>query len=248
MACKRLVLCSARGGSGKSSLAVGIAKALARGGKRVCLLDLDTVSPSLDLLLGCEDRVVYTLGDLITLVTSPVGVAICPSDTEGLFFIPGAFRLNRAPTKAELERVLSSIERTLDTDFLVLDTASPACPIFAASVQLAQTALLVMCPDPLGVRSATSLLETLLGSRIPDIRLIVNLFSLDAPPDLRDIVDTTRRRLVGVVPKIQDFSIALLQEAWLCAVSNIAARLSGDNPPLLHGVLTEKERRRILRT
>lgn len=53
---RKLLVLSGKGGVGKSTVAVNLAMALARGGKKVGLLDVDVHGPSIPKLLGLEGR------------------------------------------------------------------------------------------------------------------------------------------------------------------------------------------------
>ena len=61
---KKIVIASGKGGVGKSSLTVGIGKALAKNGKRVLLIDCDCLK-SIDLLTGITEFLLYNWGDVI---------------------------------------------------------------------------------------------------------------------------------------------------------------------------------------
>ena len=54
---------SGKGGVGKSTFTAGISKALSSLGKRVLAIDCDIGLRSLDLLLGCDEQVVFDWGD-----------------------------------------------------------------------------------------------------------------------------------------------------------------------------------------
>ena len=61
---QKIVIASGKGGVGKTSLCVGIGKALSTLGKRVLLIDCDCLR-SLDLLTGVTEQMVYNFGDVI---------------------------------------------------------------------------------------------------------------------------------------------------------------------------------------
>ena len=58
------IVTSCKGGVGKSTVAANLAAALALEGHRTLLIDCDFSNRSLDLILGCEDSVLYDICDL----------------------------------------------------------------------------------------------------------------------------------------------------------------------------------------
>ena len=61
---KFIMIASSKGGVGKSTAALGISHALSSMGHRVLLCDLDFGNACLDMLLGVQDSVMYTIQDV----------------------------------------------------------------------------------------------------------------------------------------------------------------------------------------
>ena len=60
-----IVITSGKGGVGKTTTNANIGTALARMGKKVVMIDTDLGLRNLDLLLGLENRIVYTIVDVV---------------------------------------------------------------------------------------------------------------------------------------------------------------------------------------
>jgi septum site-determining protein MinD len=60
-----ILICSGKGGVGKTTLTANLGIALARLGERTAVLDADFGLRNLDLLLGLENRIVYTAQDVL---------------------------------------------------------------------------------------------------------------------------------------------------------------------------------------
>ena len=63
---RTIVICSGKGGVGKTTLTANLGVALARLGKTVTVLDADFGLRNLDLLLGLENRIIYTAQDVLS--------------------------------------------------------------------------------------------------------------------------------------------------------------------------------------
>ena len=61
---------SGKGGTGKSTVSVGLATAFAAKGKRTLLIDMDEGLRCLDILLGAENRLVFDLADTFTFTAT----------------------------------------------------------------------------------------------------------------------------------------------------------------------------------
>jgi septum site-determining protein MinD len=60
-----IVITSGKGGVGKTTVTANLGMAIARLGHKVALVDADFGLRNLDLLLGLENRVVYTAVDVL---------------------------------------------------------------------------------------------------------------------------------------------------------------------------------------
>lgn len=256
MGAMKILVTGSRGGCGKSSVAAGLAVAMSLSGEKVALIDLDLSERSLDMYLGCEDRVVYDLGDLLVGQRSVRDVAVCPDGLERLYLIPGAYHLRRPPTQTELARILSAAEGELGVTRIIIDTSGVADPSVRLGAALCDRALIVVTDGYLPMRSAASLADTLHEWGMDEVKMVVNRFSMDVrhPTDLRTIIDTTGLCLVGVLPDVPSF--ARMQDAGIPAIrnreaapvstafENLAHRLAGENRPLLSGI--HCKRRKLL--
>ena len=65
MAGRVIVVTSGKGGVGKTTTTANISMALAKLGKKVVVVDGDTGLRNLDIILGLENRIVYTLVDVV---------------------------------------------------------------------------------------------------------------------------------------------------------------------------------------
>ena len=62
---KVIVVASGKGGTGKSTVSVGLAVALVKLNKKVLLVDCDSGMRGIDLMLGVEKELVYDVSDAV---------------------------------------------------------------------------------------------------------------------------------------------------------------------------------------
>ena len=175
MATTTLAIASGKGGVGKSVLALNLAVALGRHGRRVLLVDADLGLGNIAILSGLNPE--YMLEDLLlercspddAVVEGPEGVAILPAtaDMETEFW-------TRAEIDAELGARLQPFEAQYD--FVLVDTGAgiPAkSQDFAAA---ADEVLLLVTPEPTAIADAYAALKVLLRRRPQQrVGLVVNM-------------------------------------------------------------------------
>jgi flagellar biosynthesis protein FlhG len=151
---------SGKGGVGKTNVTANLAVALARQGRRVCVLDADLGLANLDVLLGLSPtlslRHVLRGGRRLAevIVEGPAGVRIIPAAS-------GAEELT-ALAPADRLRLLDELE-TLDgsLDALLVDTAAGISTNVLYFSAAAADALIVITPEPTSLTDAYALMKVL---------------------------------------------------------------------------------------
>ncbi|ALZ83634.1 MULTISPECIES: cellulose synthase operon protein YhjQ/BcsQ [Pseudomonas] len=234
-----LALMSARGGTGKTVIAAGLAQALSRDGQQVLLVELDTQNVLSSLLLPEASSTTGSVGAPLSL---------CLAVDERLRLVPFG-----APDDIELR----ALERTLASDPLWL-----ARRLQALSVS-ADTLVILDCPTgatPLS-RQALALATQVLGVTTADAAGYASLPRLErqwqhgagqaSPLHLLNRVDPARplsqdiaaivaqswgERLLGVLPESPDLEQALalgqglatVKDAWSSCLAGLGHELLGD--------------------
>ncbi len=173
---RSIAVLSGKGGVGKSNLAVNLAMALSKTGKRVVILDADLGMANVDLLCGISPK--YTLAHLVkgqrsvdeVLVALDNGVLLLPGG-------PGVQELAELGDDAQslLIDKLAALEGV--ADILLIDTGAGIHRNTLSFGVAADLTILITTPEPTSIRDAYDVLKTLAintGSKI-EITLVVNM-------------------------------------------------------------------------
>ncbi|MDR1464041.1 MAG: P-loop NTPase [Oscillospiraceae bacterium] len=242
---QRIVVASGKGGVGKSTLSVCLARELAARGMPALLVDCDIGLRSLDLMLGVETGVVFSWADVL--------LERCTLD-QALLHVAGVDLLCAplTPERSFSDDMLSRLAALCPHYAVILFDAPAGLGFGFRMAALAATrALLVTLPDPVSVRSVGLAARALIRFGREDLRLVVNRFDRKAalrrgsqvlPID--DIIDRTETQLIGVVPQesrlFQSGAPVLVKPSVLqgagpirAAARRIAARIEGEDVPLV---------------
>jgi len=151
---------SGKGGVGKTNVAVNLAIATARLGRRVVLVDLDLGLANADILLDLTPR--YNLSQVLAGRKTIEEVAL-PAPG-GIRVIPGASGVERLAnlSDAEREALLGTFEALhRDADYIFFDTGAGISRNTTAFLAAADDVIVVTVPEPTAVVDAYALLKML---------------------------------------------------------------------------------------
>ncbi len=258
---RRIFVTSSKGGVGKSTVTANLAYAFAALGLRTLVVDFDLSNRSLDMLFGCDTRVLYDVGDLISGIAAPKDVIIRRS--RHLFFIPGYARVERAPSRASFEAALLRAEKYTRADVVLIDTSGSADGSAKIASRLSDAALVVSTESAVSVRAAESSALALQEAGVDKLWLVINRFHTTVfkkdTAAVSDIIDRTRLPIIGLVPhsdylaKEQEYGRLIYdadkRDNCRYAFRNIARRFLGDSVPLFDGFshMSDWRRRLLLR-
>lgn len=157
---KIIVVTSGKGGVGKTTSAAAIATGLALRGNKTVVIDFDVGLRNLDLIMGCERRVVY---DLVNVIQGEAGLnqaLIRDKRVDNLHILPASQTRDKdALTTEGVEKVLNTLSE--DFDYILCD--SPAGIERGAQLALyfADEAIVVTNPEVSSVRDSDRILGLL---------------------------------------------------------------------------------------
>ncbi|BDF77774.1 septum site-determining protein MinD [Pyramidobacter piscolens] len=246
MAGRVIVVTSGKGGVGKTTTTANISMALAKLGKKVVVVDGDTGLRNLDIILGLENRIVYTLVDVVEGNCELKKALIRDKRVDGLYLLPTAQTRQKDCVSEEQMKNLSD-ELKKDFEFVLFDCPAGIESGFKNASAGASEALVVTTPDVAPVRDADRIIGMLEAQGKEQIHLIINRL---VPKMMRkgdmlgvgDVLDILSVPLIGVVPEDdlvlrssnngEPLTLSPNSPA-ATAFTNIARRLLGEEVPFL---------------
>ncbi len=155
-----IVVTSGKGGVGKTTTSAAIAMGLALRGHRTAVIDFDIGLRNLDLIMGCERRVVYDFVNVINGEASLNQALIKDKRCENLFILPASQTRDKdALTLEGVERVLDELSDNFD--YIVCDSPAGIERGAHLAMYLADDAIVVTNPEVSSVRDSDRMLGIL---------------------------------------------------------------------------------------
>jgi septum site-determining protein MinD len=157
---KIIVVTSGKGGVGKTTSSAAISTGLAQRGHKTVVIDFDVGLRNLDLIMGCERRVVYDFVNVIKGEANLNQALIKDKHVDNLYILPASQTRDKdALTQDGVQSVLNELRR--DFEFIVCD--SPAGIERGAHMALyyADVAIVTTNPEVSSVRDSDRILGIL---------------------------------------------------------------------------------------
>ncbi|KZE31784.1 septum site-determining protein MinD [Crenobacter luteus] len=211
-----IVVTSGKGGVGKTTTSASFASGLALRGHKTVVIDFDVGLRNLDLIMGCERRVVYDLINVVNQEASLNQALIKDKHCDNLFVLPASQTRDKdALTEDGVERVLKDLA-DMGFDYIVCDSPAGIEKGALMALHFADEALIVTNPEVSSVRDS----DRILGILASKSRRAVNgaepvkehlLITRYAPGrvdkgemlSVDDVKEILRVPLLGVVPESQ---------------------------------------------
>jgi septum site-determining protein MinD len=156
-----IVVTSGKGGVGKTTTSASIACGLARRGKRVVVIDFDIGLRNLDLIMGCERRVVYDFVNVIQGDCSLKQALIKDKRIETLYVLAASQTRDKdALTSEGVQRVLDELAAD-GFEYIICDSPAGIEKGAHLAMYFADRAVVVVNPEISSVRDSDRILGLL---------------------------------------------------------------------------------------
>jgi len=211
---KIVVVTSGKGGVGKTTTSASFATGLAMRGHKTVVIDFDVGLRNLDLIMGCERRVVYDLINVINDEIKLTQALIKDKQNEKLFILAASQTRDKDALSQEgVERVLEEL-KAMDFEFIICDSPAGIETGALMAMHFADEALVVTNPEVSSVRDSDRILGMLQSKTKRAIEgkeeikqhLLITRYNPNRVEggqmlSLEDIHEILRTPLIGVIPE-----------------------------------------------
>jgi septum site-determining protein MinD len=256
-----IVVTSGKGGVGKTTTSASIACGLAKAGKKTAVIDFDVGLRNLDLIMGCERRVVYDFVNVVHGEANLKQALIKDKRFENLFVLAASQTRDKdALTMEGVEKVLNEIAAE-GFDFIVCDSPAGIEKGAFLAMYFADRAVVVVNPEVSSVRDSDRILGLLAsktkkaenGERVKEHLLLTRYSPARVEKgdmlSIADVQEILGLNVIGVIPESPEVLSSsnagvpvILDETSQAgmAYEDAVARILGEDKPLRFTTVEKK--------
>jgi len=210
---KIIVTTSGKGGVGKTTTSASFSTGLAQRGKKVAVIDFDVGLRNLDLIMGCERRVVFDFVNVIQGEANLKQALIRDRNNENLYILAASQTRDKDALSIEgVEKVLNDLADE-GFDYIICDSPAGIEKGAHHAMYFADEALVVTNPEVSSVRDSDRVLGLLAsktrraekGERVKEHLVLTRYNPARVEKgemlSVKDVQDILAIPLLGVVPE-----------------------------------------------
>ncbi len=242
-----ILICSGKGGVGKTTLTANLGIALAKQGVTTAVLDADFGLRNLDLLLGLENRIIYTAQEVLEESCRLEQALVKHKQEPNLALLPaGNPRMLDWLKPDDMKRIVALLSEQFD--YVLIDCPAGVEDGFKNAVSAAKEAIVVTNPEVSAVRDADRVIGLLNAHGVKPTQLVLNrvrpkMIASQEMLSVEDVTDILALPLLGLVLEDEQVIVStnrgepltlngVKSPAARC-YTNIASRLRGEDIPII---------------
>jgi len=179
---RTILICSGKGGVGKTTLTANLGIALANSGASTAVLDADFGLRNLDLLLGLENRIIYTAQDVLDKNCRLDQALVRHKKEPNLALLPaGDPRMLDWMKPEDMKKISELLSKNFD--FVLVDCPAGVEDGFKNALAACKEAIVVTTPQQVSLQDARRGLAMFKQLGVPLLGIVENM-SVFIPPDM----------------------------------------------------------------
>lgn len=250
---KIIVVTSGKGGVGKTTTSASFASGLALRGHKTVVVDFDVGLRNLDLIMGCERRVVYDFINVASREATLKQALIKDKHSENLYVLAASQTRDKdALTLEGVGEVLADLQQ--DFEYVVCDSPAGIEKGALMALYFADEAIIVTNPEVSSVRDSDRILGIIAakskraaeGAGAVKEHLLITRYAPRRVEQgemlsVEDVQEILRIPLIGVIPESEDIlqasnsgvpAIHAAQTHVALAYQDVVARFLGETRPM----------------
>lgn len=231
-----IVLVSSKGGSGKSTVAVGLSAALSVSGKSVLLIDIDEGARCLDRMLSINSQTVFDIADVLSGNADYKDAVLKVDALPNVSVIPSPYE-NKPLDFLKLSEFCEKV--SLEFDYIILDTKGQLPAERLSELKNVAKFIAVVTDNAVSLNNTGVLCQGLAEKGV-ECRLIINRYKPRGQNrkinNIDEMINLCQASLLGIVPEDKMISVyagrPIVFGSAAKAIHRIAARLEGLSVPL----------------
>ena len=231
-----------KGGVGKTTSSANLGMSMARLGYRVALIDADIGLRNLDLLLGLENRVMYTAMEVLEGECRMEQALIRDKRWRTLALLPISKNRARYNVTKNNMNTLIKVLKEMEFQYIIVDCPAGIDVGFINAISCADKAVIVTTPEITAIRDADRVAGLLEANGVYDVKLLVNRVRADMIKkndmmSVKDVQEMLGVPLLGAIPEDTEVIVStnrgeplvLKKKLTLAGIAyeNAARRISG---------------------
>ena len=242
-----ILICSGKGGVGKTTLTANLGIALAKQGVTTAVLDADFGLRNLDLLLGLENRIIYTAQEVLEETCRLEQALVKHKQEPNLALLPaGNPRMLDWLKPDDMQRIVALLSEQFE--YVLIDCPAGVEDGFKNAVSASKEAIVVTNPEVSAVRDADRVIGLLNAHGVNPTQLVLNrvrpkMIASQEMLSVEDVTDILALPLLGLVLEDEQVIVSTnrgepltlnqVQSPAARCYTNIASRLQGKDIPMI---------------
>ena len=224
--CRKIVITSGKGGVGKTTISANLGVKLAKFGFKTLVVDADFGLNNLDIIMGLENKVIFTIKDIFEKRCRAKQALIQDKIYPNLYILSSNnCNENDQISPSDFKKIIGALEDSFD--YILIDCPAGIEMGFQRAIYSATEAIVVVTPHISSIRDAGKVFNLLNSYHLSSKFVLINKIRGDELISgeilsAQAITKLLNQKIIGQIP--EDDTISTLQAMGVFAFNSVGAR------------------------